>query len=99
MYAFINEVNGKKLNQTNEDIATRLECIEWVSLKLVHFDSFWSIMDSGPFLVHYGPFQFIFELKTDSVCLKQKYKIYILACCRCCRKIQKKKETPWIQSV
>ena len=32
MYAFINEVNGNKLNQTNEDIATRLECIEWVSL-------------------------------------------------------------------
>ena len=30
MYAFINEVNGNKLNQTNEDIATRLECIEWV---------------------------------------------------------------------
>ena len=56
MYAFINEVNGKKLNQTNEDIATRLECIEWVSLKLVHFDSFWFIVDSGPFLVHYGPF-------------------------------------------
>ena len=56
MYAFINEVNGKKLNQTNEDIATRLECIEWVSLKLVHFDSFWSIMDSCPFLVHYGAF-------------------------------------------
>ena len=36
MYAFINDVNGKKLNQTNEDIATRLECIEWVSL------NFWS---------------------------------------------------------
>ena len=32
MYAFINEVNGNKLNQTNEDIATRLECIEWVRL-------------------------------------------------------------------
>ena len=32
MYAFINDVNGKKLNQTNEDIATRLECIEWVRL-------------------------------------------------------------------
>ena len=73
MYAFINEVNGNKLNQTNEDIATRLECIEWVSL------NFWS---------------------SKKALFGSNNKLYnILACCRCRRKIQKKKEASWIQPI
>ena len=81
MYAFINEVNGNKLNQTNEDIATRLECIEWVSL-------------GGPLVV--------LEMKRlygSSNKLYYMIKMYILACCRCRRKIQKKKEASRIQPI
>lgn len=84
MYAFINEVNGNKLNQTNEDIATRLECIEWVSL-------------GGPLVVLemkrlYGSSNKLYY----TICIT---KMYILACCRCRRKIQKKKEASRIQPI